>query len=252
MQDEESPLSGGNLTAVMRVGGTVRRATGPWSPAVHSLLRHLEAQGFAAAPRILGLDEKGREILNYLPGEVGRYPLPSSMWSDEVLTSAARLLRRFHDATIGYVPPPGAMWQIVYPEWDQHQVICHNDFAPYNVLFVDGLLQALIDFDNAGPGPRVWDIAYAAFTFVPLSEEAPPGPRGRRLRLFCDSYGLEQRQHLLSMVEHRLELLCATIAERAADGDPAWQRLLEEGHVDYYRRCIAFVRDHVVEWQQAL
>jgi Ser/Thr protein kinase RdoA (MazF antagonist) len=174
------------------------------------------------------------------------------MWSDEVLIAAARLLRRFHDATIGYAPLPGATWQLTYPDRKQHEVICHNDFAPYNVLFVDGLPRALIDFDNAGPGPRLWDIAYAVFTFVPLSEEAPSGSRGRRLRLFCDTYGLEQRLDLLSMVERRLEVLCTTVLERAAAGDRAWQRLLEEGHLDYYRRCIVFIQRHISEWQQAL
>jgi hypothetical protein len=32
----------------------VIRETGPWAPAVHSLLRHLEQAGFAAAPRLVG------------------------------------------------------------------------------------------------------------------------------------------------------------------------------------------------------
>jgi hypothetical protein len=199
MEDEEIPLHGGNVTPVVRVGETVRRATGPWSPAVHGLLRHLEVNGFDAAPRVLGIDEKGREILTYIPGEVGWYPLLTSMWSDETLVAAARLLRRFHNATIGYVPPPGATWQLAYPGRERPDVICHNDFAPYNVVFADGLPRALIDFGNAGPGPRIWDIAYAVFTFVLLSEEAPPGPRGRRLRLFCDVYGLEQRRHVLAV-----------------------------------------------------
>src|SRR5579871_1663987 len=116
MQNKEIPLSGGNVTPVVRINETVRRAVGPWSPAVHDLLRHLEARGFDAAPRVLGIDEQGREILTYIPGEVGRYPLPSYMWTDDTLVAAARLLRRYHDATIDYVPPPGAIWQIVYPD----------------------------------------------------------------------------------------------------------------------------------------
>ena len=52
-------------------------------------------------------------------------------------------------------------------------MICHNDVAPYNTVFVDGRPRALIDFDTAGPGPRVWDIAYAAYTFVPLGASSP-------------------------------------------------------------------------------
>jgi hypothetical protein len=33
---------GGNLNDAVRVGGTVRRRAGPWTPAVHALLRFLE------------------------------------------------------------------------------------------------------------------------------------------------------------------------------------------------------------------
>src|SRR5439155_3349137 len=49
----EIPL-GGNLSQALRVGDTVRRRAGPWTPAVQSLLAHLEAVGFTAAPRSLG------------------------------------------------------------------------------------------------------------------------------------------------------------------------------------------------------
>jgi hypothetical protein len=44
---EEEPLTGGFVNKVVRVGSTVRRTTGPWTPGVHALLRHLEAAGFA-------------------------------------------------------------------------------------------------------------------------------------------------------------------------------------------------------------
>lgn len=67
----EEPLGGGNVSAaVVRIGDTVRRPTGPWTPAVHGLLRHLEQVGFLGAPRVLGSDEQDREILEYVPGSV--------------------------------------------------------------------------------------------------------------------------------------------------------------------------------------
>jgi hypothetical protein len=37
----EVPFVGGNISNATRVGDTVRRMTGPWTPAVHSVLRHL-------------------------------------------------------------------------------------------------------------------------------------------------------------------------------------------------------------------
>jgi hypothetical protein len=49
-QPAEEPLSGGNVSqGVVRVGDTVRRPAGPHTPAVHALLSHLHAVGFAGA-----------------------------------------------------------------------------------------------------------------------------------------------------------------------------------------------------------
>ena len=84
---EETPLSGGSMTAVVRVGDTVRRGAGPWTPTIHALLRHVRAAGFTAVPEPLGLDEQGREVLSLLPGAVGTYPLEPFMWTDAMLVA---------------------------------------------------------------------------------------------------------------------------------------------------------------------
>ena len=91
--DQETSLTGGNVTAVVGLGDTVRRAMGPWSSSVDDLLRYLETRGFNGAPRFLGIDGLGREVLTFIEGEVGRYPLPPYMWSDAALMQAAQLLR---------------------------------------------------------------------------------------------------------------------------------------------------------------
>lgn len=74
-------VSGGNTTAVVRIGDTVRRPVGPWTPAVHDLLNHLAAVGFPGSPRVLGIDDADREILEFVPGEAGclsaANPLPA-------------------------------------------------------------------------------------------------------------------------------------------------------------------------------
>ena len=75
--ETEVPLLGGDMTeGVVRVGRTVRRPVRPHTPAVHALLRHLEAVGFDGAPRVLGIDGRNREVLTYLPGFTGRRSLP--------------------------------------------------------------------------------------------------------------------------------------------------------------------------------
>jgi hypothetical protein len=260
MVTDEQSLDGGNISQVVRIGDTVHRQVAHWSQAVHGLLRHLESQGFDAAPRFLGIDQSGREILSYLPGEVGAYPLPPYMWSDTTLVEAGRMLRRLHDATIGYAPPD-ASWQFVYPDVSRHEVICHNDIAPYNAVFVNGRLRAFIDFDTAGPGPRSWDVAYAAYTFVPLAGFTPQSDgstipyqvghaeeRLRRVRLLCEAYGLPTAG-LIETVERRIEAMCALLANRAAAGDAPYVRMVEEGHLEHYRRETSFIRIHGRDWQ---
>ena len=78
------------------------------------------------------------------------------------------MLRMFHDAQYGFRPPPSAVWRSFGPPPPDTEVICHHDAAPHNVIWrPDGTL-ALIDFDLASPGARIYDVAYAAWTWVPL------------------------------------------------------------------------------------
>ena len=70
MSEEGAEITGlGAMNRVWRVEGTIRRTRGPWSDSTAALLRHLEARGFTAAPRFLGVDELGRDVLSVVPGE---------------------------------------------------------------------------------------------------------------------------------------------------------------------------------------
>jgi Ser/Thr protein kinase RdoA (MazF antagonist) len=178
-QDPEIPLTGGRITkGVVRVGDTVRRPVGPHSPFVHRLLRHLETVGCDAAPRLLGTDGKGREILTFQHGETTT-GFRARAWTSAQITAAARLLRRLHDATAGS------------PITDGQETVCHNDFSPLNVTFVDGLPALAFDFDQAAPGPRTRDLAYAAWLWLLGAEIADPLHRQLSLlRTLLDVYGL--------------------------------------------------------------
>ena len=68
--DSAERLDGGNVGGAVRIGDTVRRSAGPWTAAVHALLTHLATKRFTAAPRPLGFDEQGREVLTFLEGQV--------------------------------------------------------------------------------------------------------------------------------------------------------------------------------------
>jgi Ser/Thr protein kinase RdoA (MazF antagonist) len=166
------------VTAVVRVGNTVRRPPRMNAEFVHALLDHLAAAGFDGAPRFLGSDPQGRDILSYIEGEV---PAELDWHDDVVLFAAGRLIRRFHDATVGLLARGGAT---------RLEVICHNDPSPCNFVFQSGIPVALIDFDTVAPGTRRMDLAYAAWTWLDLGnpEIAPPEQR-RRLELLIAAYG---------------------------------------------------------------
>jgi hypothetical protein len=241
----QEEVIGGRVNRVVRVGSTVRRRTGAWTPAVHALFEHLAAIGFAGAPRALGIDEAGREILDYLPGDVPSFPWPEQ--SDEGLAAVGRLVRRYHDATTGFVPPEGATWYL--PPVEPVEVICHGDLAPDNCVFRDGAAVALIDFDVAHPGPRVWDLGYAACCFVPLRPPIEEEPaeflhrQGRRLGILCDGYGLEgpDRAAVVDNASARLSHLADHIEEQAALGQEAFVASLAAGHPAMLRASAGYI-----------
>ena len=199
----EEPLLGGRITpGVVRVGDTVRRPTGPHSPFAHALLRHMERVRFAGAPRFLGIDEMGREILTYIEGDVPDNISPS--FTDSQLVEAAELLRRYHDATAGSVLA------------GDEEVVCHNDVSPDNTVLVEGRPTAMIDFDMAAPGPRSRDLSLGAFLWLDVGwDSREPEEQRRRLRLWCDAYGLVERSSLIDDMKERIR---ETVIRRRSQG----------------------------------
>jgi aminoglycoside phosphotransferase (APT) family kinase protein len=199
-------------------------------------------------PEPLGLDDQGREILSLLPGRPATYPLPRFTWSDATLRAVATTLRAYHDASAGFEPPAGATWR--WPAGEPAEVICHNDFAPYNLMFEHGRLTGVIDLDLASPRPRIRDLGYAAYRFVPLTDpanpDAPfPGAReqARRLRVFCLTYDDDRitPADVVTAAIDKLSDLVDFIRRAAASGDPAQRIVLERGDVDIYQRDIEYL-----------
>lgn len=246
---------GGNLNQAVRVGDTVRRRAGPWTPAVHTLLRYLESVGFEA-PRVRGVDEKGREILAYVPGEAHAgtvIPVPDHVFDEKHLVAAARLLRRYHDLVVGFSPPPDLEWRLVAPT--RHELICHNDWSPWNALFRDGRLAVMLDWDLAGPGSRLWDVGNAAAAWVTLLSEAKLfslADRARRLRLFCDAYGLDDRSELLTTIRLRTKYVARFIEVRARAGEPGFTLLMEWDTPAKMDNDVAYLEKHWSTFERAL
>lgn len=254
---KEEPFIGGNLSDATRVGDTVRRSSGPWQPAVHALLRFLERAGFEA-PRALGVDERGREILSYVEGDthIG-WPEPMPVWvmDDEHLAAGVKLLRRYHDTVAAFVPPRAAVWRFTAPP--PHEIVCHNDWAPWNALFRDRRVAVMLDWDMAGPGTPLWDLVNTAYSWIPLyaSEHAPvldAAERARRLRVACDAYGLADRSTVLPTMRSRIQFAARFIELEAERGDPGCQKLTAWDAPARMRRHVAELdRDRSV-YQAAL
>ena len=231
-------LVGGNSNQVRKDGQTVLRKTGRWSPFVHSLLQYLTANGFQESPVFIE-NTDNTERLSYIAGDVGNDPLKPEMLSDQVVIDAAKLLRKFHDVTQNFTVPADVQFMLPVASVTDYEVICHNDFAPYNCVYQNGRIVGMIDFDTAVPGKRLWDVAYAVYRFVPLMTDAhchdigfPTIPdRANRLKLFCDAYGLVDRTLLIATVMQRIAALISFMRETQSNLD----------HIPFYLDDLAYI-----------
>lgn len=222
---DEVPLHGGDMNLVVRVGDTVRRP--PQPRGVRALLEWYERVGFDGAPRFLGTDDQGREILSFVEGEPAFAPVPSA---DDVLADLGRLLRRAHDAQEGFVRPSEPGW-IHHPETGD-EIVGHCDLFWTNVILRDGKPAALIDWEIAAPCTRTLEVAMAAtyWAGVRIDEQLiewgiPLERRGERLRLLCDAYGLEKERRR-RLIDELLVHRRARVADGAFRGTTPVETIL--------------------------
>ena len=253
---EEEVLHGGtaNRGLVVRVGDTVRRPLRSTSPATHALLDHLAAVGFDGAPRFLGVDSHGREVLSFLPGTPVVPPYPDWALTDEALVSVAQLLGAYHRAVAGFDPAP-FHWPpsppAAFVDDGDAGLVSHNDLNLDNVVFRDGRAVALIDFDLASPGSRLWDVACAARLWAPLRPDAAidDARRGRaleRFRLFVDSYGVAapDRTRLVEAVRQNHGWFRELIRSHAEEGHAVFAEHWNPAARERAQRTVAWFVDN--------
>ena len=264
---EEVPLLGGDVTeGVVRVGDTVRRPLGPHSLLVHGVLRHLEASGFTGAPRLLGVDERGREILTFVEGEVAGRPWPSWVADPDRAASVAVLLRSLDDAMIPWgIPVQPRTPAVPLPDLPttpgpRRYFVGHRDVTPENVVFRDGQAVALIDFDMVRASSRVDEVGNLLLWWAPLM---PPEDRQEvlrdvdalaRARLLVDAYGLgsSERRHVVDVAISSAERSWFTMRERARRDGGGWQRMWDEGVGDRIHRRQAWLADNAAALHQII
>ena len=203
-------LGGGRVTpGVVRVGDTVRRPAKANTPFVRNLLSELAEQGFGAAPRYLGPDEQGRETFAYIEGDVPDDLDPN--FSDETLIAAARLIRRYHDATARSTSAKDA------------EVVCHNDLSPCNFVFREDMPIAIIDFDSAAPGARSDDLGYALFLWLNIGTDGPPArEQAPRITVFCDAYGIAEDVDIVEAILRAISRNIQRLREQSRPDDVRW------------------------------
>ena len=231
---------------IVRVGDTVRRPAGWWTPTTQSLLQHLHDVGFPYSPRPGGIDADGREVVSYIAGESG-----ATGWhriqSERGLRRFATLLREYHEAVRDFRPDPEVEWA-VRPSVP-HELICHNDFGPWNVVYSGDEPVGILDWDFAAPGPRKNDVAYALEYAVPVRDDATAlswhhfadvPDRLARLEVFAGAYGLSTTAGLIDDVIARQRLTIAHVEELAGRGLEPQATWVADGTLDGSRREVAW------------
>lgn len=242
---------GGNISAgVVRVGDTVRRPAGPWTPAVHALLRHLEGVGFDRSPRVLGFDERGREVLTYLDGMSLSLDAPELLVSLETVWKAGALAADLTAVLRSFTVPAHAHWWRGSIDPGAGSTIIHNDLAPWNVI-VHGDEWGLIDWDFAGPGRFEWEASYTLHTFGLLPAlDLSDAEVVARTRSFGDGARLSTSAltDVLRLVPLRTRANAEMIERLAAAGHPGYVAVERKGHAKDWRAASERIRSRMTHW----
>lgn len=208
----ETALWGGQTAGVVRVGETVRRPARANTPAIHAALEYLRARGAAWVPDVLGIDDDGRETLRWAPGEATWVRHRDHWGTHEAITRVGGLVREMHDLFAEHDTADG------------DHLLTHGDLGPWNVVVSPGGAVTVIDWDSLGLRHRLWEVAHAAWAFVPLMDrnetdaigwaDGAPDHAGR-LATFFRGYGLDRSD--VGVVLDNVVALCDKASENEND-----------------------------------
>lgn len=231
----------GGATGVRILGARVHRRTGPWTPAVHALLDQARRSGLSEAPEVLGFDDRGDEVLRFVPGSCDAHGL----LGDPALVAVGALLGRLRSALRPFMATPKMVWRTK----GSGDEVAHGDVAPWNLVFDGDRIVGLLDWDFAGPNVPTYDVAYAAWTCVPLEPDRGLSPEecARRLAVLADAAGLtgDERARLLTTVAYAQARVAFHIADGGMSGELGLPGIWRDGRrLGGIGRSMAWLDEH--------
>lgn len=244
----EQRLDGGNASgAVHRVGDTVRK---PWSDSTPAVVGFMEALRGAGVdvPAPLGRDVQGRQVIEFIPGELAITAAPLSL---PELGRVGAMVRSIHDASEAYTPRRSGVWHTAIPA-PGDELVCHNDLGPWNLVL--GERWVFIDWDASAPSTRLWDLAYAAQAFTLSDTSKPSREAGEQLAAFVDGYGADDdlRAELPAVMHRRASAMYELLKGSYDAGVEPWGTMFLEGHGDHWRTAAEYVERHEATWSRVL
>lgn len=252
---QTAPMDGvderpGGATGVRIVGDEVHRRTGPWTPAVQALMAHARANGVPETPEVLGFDDAGHEVLRFVPGD---NDFGAGHLGEARLQAVGELLGRLRAALRSFADPQARTWRPPAggPE------LAHGDVSPWNLVFSGDEVAGLLDWDFAGPNAPAYDVAYAAWTCVPLEPwtDRSIDEIAHRLRLLVDAAGLDaaERCGLLATVAYSQTRVTFNVAHGDLNGELGIPGIWRGGrHVGRIGRAMAWLDEHWDDLEAAL
>ena len=231
--EPEVPLTGGNTAdRVVRVRSTVRKPATSATPSVHRLLLHLHHAGCDAAPQVFGRDEHGRQVLEFVPGPLWHQ---ADTHTASELFRVGGIIRQLHDLAATFPSTAEDTWNTRY-QLPQSELVCHNDLAPWNLVCGDDDRWVFIDWDDAAPATRLWDLAWSCISFAHFAPGCDLRPCARAMGALLHGYGLEPTSYpeLLTLMATRARAESDFIVQGAQAGQDPRLRLYREGHHQFW------------------
>lgn len=241
----------GNLNTIFTDENYVYRPKTSYSFLINNFVQHLNRSGFTYSPTFIACNES-TDVFSYISGNsIDLNELKDIQQHKQLLKALADILKQFHDIGSSYINTHSSYF-LDYTGNDPLETICHNDIAPYNMLWENHQITGLIDFETICPAPRSWDIVYAAYRFIGLGQE-----RCTYLKKLNDKRQKETIRELshyfgvccdypfseffLNTLIERLQSLVNLFDREVSKDNEAFIRMKEEGHQEFYRSEIQYI-----------